>query len=117
MLLIYTAHIMDPYTGLDGLRDILIDDNGIIVKVEKHIDWASAKRRGNMLLIYTAHIMDPYTGLDGLRDILIDDNGIIVKVEKHIDWASAGSDVKMLDAKSMTVAPGYRSRRSARHFD
>ncbi|MBS7224603.1 MAG: dihydroorotase [Clostridiaceae bacterium] len=60
-----------------------------------------------MLLIYTAHIMDPYTGLDGLRDILIDDNGIIVKVEKHIDWASAGSDVKMLDAKSMTVAPGF----------
>ena len=34
MLLIYTAHIMDPYTGLDGLRDILIDDNGIIIKVE-----------------------------------------------------------------------------------
>ncbi|MGM9611896.1 MAG: dihydroorotase [Butyricicoccus sp.] len=60
-----------------------------------------------MLLIYTAHIMDPYTGLDGLRDILIDDNGIITKVEKHIDWASAGSDVKMLDAKSMTVAPGF----------
>lgn len=60
-----------------------------------------------MLLIYTAHIMDPYTGLDGLRDILIDDNGIITKVEKHIDWASAGPDVKMLDAKSMTVAPGF----------
>ena len=60
-----------------------------------------------MLLIYTAHIMDPYTGLDGLRDILIDDNGIIIKVEKHIDWASSGPDVKMLDAKSMTVAPGF----------
>lgn len=60
-----------------------------------------------MLLIYTAHIMDPYTGLDGLRDILIDDNGIITKVEKHIDWASSGPDVKMLDAKSMTVAPGF----------
>ncbi len=60
-----------------------------------------------MLLIYTAHIMDPYTGLDGLRDILIDDDGIIVKVEKHIDWASAGSDVKLLDAKSMTVTPGF----------
>ncbi len=42
MLLIYTAHIMDPYTGLDGLRDILIDDNGVITQVEKHIDWASA---------------------------------------------------------------------------
>ena len=60
-----------------------------------------------MLLIYTAHIMDPYTGLDGLRDILIDDNGIIVQVEKHIDWASAGDDVTILDAKSMTVAPGF----------
>lgn len=44
MLLIYTAHIMDPYTGLNGLRDILIDDEGTIVKVEKHIDWASAGR-------------------------------------------------------------------------
>ncbi len=60
-----------------------------------------------MLLIYTAHIMDPYTGLDGLRDILIDDNGVIVQVEKHIDWASAGPDVKLLDAKSMTVTPGF----------
>lgn len=60
-----------------------------------------------MLLIYTAHIMDPYTGLDGLRDILIDDAGMIVKVEKHIDWASAGSSIKLLDAKSMTVAPGF----------
>lgn len=60
-----------------------------------------------MLLIYTAHIMDPYTGLDGLRDILIDDNGIIAKVEKHIDWASSGGSVKLIDAKSMTVAPGF----------
>lgn len=60
-----------------------------------------------MLLIYTAHIMDPYTGLDGLRDILIDDDGTILRVEKHIDWASAGSSVKLLDAKSMTVAPGF----------
>ena len=60
-----------------------------------------------MLLSYTAHIMDPYTGLDGLRDILIDDTGIITKVEKHIDWASSGPDVKLLDAKSMTVAPGF----------
>ena len=60
-----------------------------------------------MLLIYTAHIMDPYTGLDGLRDILIDDNGMIAKVEKHIDWASSGGSVKLIDAKSMTVAPGF----------
>lgn len=60
-----------------------------------------------MLLIYTAHIMDPYTGLNGLRDILIDDDGMIVKVEKHIDWTTAGESVKLLDAKSRTVTPGF----------
>ena len=45
MLLIYTAHIMDPYTGLDGLRDILIDDNEMCIR-DRYRSFASGVRRG-----------------------------------------------------------------------
>ena len=39
MLLLNNAHVLDPYTGLDGRRDILIGDDGVIARVEPHIDW------------------------------------------------------------------------------
>lgn len=43
MLLIQNGHILDPYTGLDGQRDILIGDDGAIVRVAGHIDPAGAE--------------------------------------------------------------------------
>lgn len=41
MLLIQNAHVMDPYTRLDGRRDLLIGDDGVIVQVARTIDRAA----------------------------------------------------------------------------
>lgn len=38
MLLIQNGHIMDPYTGLDEKRDVLIGDDGVISRVDARID-------------------------------------------------------------------------------
>lgn len=38
MLLIQNAQVLDPYTGLDAGLDLLIDDNGIITRMEPHIN-------------------------------------------------------------------------------
>lgn len=38
MLLIRNAQVMDPYTGLDEKREILIDDNGIIAALDTSVD-------------------------------------------------------------------------------
>lgn len=37
MLLLKNAHILDPYTKLDALKDILIDSNGIISNIDDEI--------------------------------------------------------------------------------
>lgn len=39
MLLVNNAHVLDPYTGLDGRRDLLIGDDGVLRAVEPHINW------------------------------------------------------------------------------
>lgn len=43
MLLLKNGRLMDPYTGLDAERDILIDDGGKIVRVEGQIDAPEAE--------------------------------------------------------------------------
>ena len=43
MLLLKNAHVLDPYTGLDGLRDILISHSGSILQVAGHIDIPDAE--------------------------------------------------------------------------
>ncbi len=41
MLLLQNGWILDPYTGTDGKRDILINDAGSIVRIHPHItEWA-----------------------------------------------------------------------------
>lgn len=38
MLLIQNAQVLDPYTGLDARLDLLIGDDGILSRIEPHID-------------------------------------------------------------------------------
>lgn len=38
MLLIQNGHILDPFTGLDAPREVLIDEKGIIVRLAEQID-------------------------------------------------------------------------------
>ena len=43
MLLIQNGRLLDPYTGTDALRDILIDDNGIIAEIGENLSAADAE--------------------------------------------------------------------------
>lgn len=43
MLLLKNGHILDPYTGLDAVRDILIDDDGKIDRIQAQIDAPGAE--------------------------------------------------------------------------
>ena len=38
MLLIQNGRVLDPYTQIDALRDVLIGDDGVIAQVAEHID-------------------------------------------------------------------------------
>lgn len=38
MLLIQNGRVLDPYTGVDAPRDVLIGDDGVIAAVQPHID-------------------------------------------------------------------------------
>ena len=38
MLLIQNGRVLDPYTQMDALCDVLIGDDGVIAQVEEHID-------------------------------------------------------------------------------
>ena len=38
MLLIQNGRVLDPYTNTDEKRDVLIGDDGVIARVEPHID-------------------------------------------------------------------------------
>ena len=38
MLLIQNGRVLDPYTQMDALRDVLIGDDGVIAQVAEHID-------------------------------------------------------------------------------
>lgn len=38
MLLIQNGRVLDPFTGVDAPRDVLIGDDGVIVRVEEYID-------------------------------------------------------------------------------
>ena len=43
MLLLKNGHILDPFTGLDEIRDILIDDTGCIARVEAGIQVSGVR--------------------------------------------------------------------------
>lgn len=43
MILLKNGHILDPYTGLDGVRDILIDNTGVIARIAPEIDAPGAE--------------------------------------------------------------------------
>lgn len=43
MLLLKNGHILDPYTGLDAGRDILIGDDGKIARIEEQINLPEAE--------------------------------------------------------------------------
>lgn len=62
MLLINNAHVLDPYTGVDGMRDILIGDDGVIRDIAPHINWDGV---GESVQIYDA---DGKTAAPGLID-------------------------------------------------
>lgn len=38
MLLIQNAQVLDPYTGLDARLDLLIGDNGVLARMQPHMD-------------------------------------------------------------------------------
>ena len=38
MLLIQNGRVLDPYTQMDALCDVLIGDDGVIAQVAEHID-------------------------------------------------------------------------------
>ena len=38
MLLIQNVRVLDPYTQMDALCDVLIGDDGVIAQVAEHID-------------------------------------------------------------------------------
>ena len=38
MLLIQNGRVLDPYTQMDALRDVLIGDDGVIAQVAEHIE-------------------------------------------------------------------------------
>ena len=40
MLLIQNGRVLDPYTQMDALCDVLIGDDGVIAQVAEHIDCA-----------------------------------------------------------------------------
>lgn len=43
MLLLKNGHILDPFTGLDEVQDILIDDTGCIARVEAGIQVSGVR--------------------------------------------------------------------------
>lgn len=43
MLLLKNGHVLDPYTGFDAVRDILIDDDGKIDCIQEQIDAPGAE--------------------------------------------------------------------------
>lgn len=61
------------------------------------------------LLIRNGHLIDPASGIDGPKDILLKD-GRVAEVASpgklKVSNGAAGSDVKILDATGLTVAPG-----------
>ena len=63
MLLIQNAQVLDPYTGLDARLDLLIGDDGILSRIEPHIDAPAFDARGLVVapgLIDThVHFRDP----------------------------------------------------------
>ena len=44
MLLIQNGRVLDPYTQMDALCDVLIGDDGVIAQVAEHIDAPRAAR-------------------------------------------------------------------------
>ena len=45
MLLIQNGRVLDPYTQMDALCDVLIGDDGVIARVAEHIDATVANMR------------------------------------------------------------------------
>lgn len=55
MLLLYHGYILDPYTGLDAPRDLLIGDDGCILAVEQALaPEAAAARFGTEIRVFDA---------------------------------------------------------------
>lgn len=62
MLLIQNGHILDPYTGLDAPRDLLIAEDGKIIAIEDKISSKQAKERFGAsvtVLDATGNILSP----------------------------------------------------------
>ena len=66
MLLIQNGRVLDPYTQMDALCDVLIGDDGVIVQVAEHIDTALKATQAVILATTRAleqQIAEEVTGL------------------------------------------------------